>query len=132
MKEKFRWFILILFSLLFIGSGILHFIQPDIYMPMMPPILPWPLALIYISGFFELIGGIGLWLPAWRRWAGWGLIALLIAVFPANLYMALYDIPLNGQPVSPLFLWLRLPLQGVMIVAVWWAAVRTEGNPQNN
>jgi uncharacterized membrane protein len=86
---------------------------------MMPAVLPAPWELVYISGIAEILGGLGLVLPATRRLAAWGLIALFIAVFPANLNMALHHLPLGTREVPSWALWARLPLQGVLI---WWAA----------
>lgn len=87
---------------------------------MMPPYLPAHLPLVYASGIFEILGGVGMLLPWTRRLAGLGVIALLIAIFPANIYIAMNDIPVAGHDVP---LWghlLRLPLQAVMIWMAWW------------
>ena len=71
-------------ALLFVLAGIWHFVHPATYLAIMPPWLPQPLALIYVSGVFEILGGLGLLPARTRRMAGWGLLALLVAVFPAN------------------------------------------------
>ena len=113
-----------LLGLLFIAAGANHFRVPAAYLPIMPPWLPYPRALIAISGAAEILGGIGLLVPATRRIAGLGLIALLIAVFPANLHMALHRIQLGGLELPTAALWLRLPLQGLLIWWVWWASRR--------
>lgn len=89
---------------------------------MIPPMLPWPGALNAISGAAEILGGLGLLSVGTRRLAGWGLIALLIAVFPANLYVAIQG-HMTGLDVSPLTLWLRLPFQALFIAWVWWVAL---------
>ena len=78
---------IVLLSLLFIAAGVNHFKSPGVYLKIMPDYLPWPLALVYVSGFFEVLGGVGLAVPRIRRAAGWGMIALLVAVFPANVDM---------------------------------------------
>lgn len=101
-------------ALLFIGAGLLHFITPATYLRIMPPALPAPLPLVYISGFFELLGGLGLLWARTRRWAGWGLLALLVAVFPANVYMALVHEQLG---IPGWIAWGRLPLQ---LPLLWW------------
>ena len=111
---------LVLLGVLFIVAGVLHFVRPALYARIIPPFLPHPLALVYLSGVAEILGGVGVLLPALRAWAGVWLIALLIAVFPANLYMALAP-ERAGLGVAPLWLWLRLPLQLVLIAWVWWA-----------
>jgi uncharacterized membrane protein len=104
----------------FVGAGAYHFVAPEFYLPMLPPYLPSHLELVYISGVFEIVGGLGLLLPQTRRFAALGLIALLLAVFPANIHMALNQISPPGLDASPLALWLRLPLQFVMMGWAWW------------
>ncbi len=100
--------------------GITHFIRPEQYARIVPPELPHPIALVYISGVFEILGGIGLLIPVVSIAAAWGLIALFIAVFPANIYQALHSIPIAGIPHHPLLYWLRLPFQAVLIAWAWW------------
>jgi uncharacterized membrane protein len=111
---------LVLIALVFVTAGVMHFVRPGIYARIIPPFLPFPMALVYISGVAEILGGIGVLIPSLRAWAGIGLIALLIAVFPANLYMALAP-ERAGFGIAPVWLWLRLPLQVVLIAWVWWA-----------
>lgn len=115
---RLRHFSRLVLALLFVGAGVLHFVRPEPYLRIMPPYLPAHLQLVYISGAAEILGGLGLLLPATRRLAGWGLILLLVAVFPANIYM----LQTHGAGLSvPLWaLWLRLPLQAVLIAWVWW------------
>jgi uncharacterized membrane protein len=113
----------LLAAVLFVVAGVLHFVRPSFFVKIVPPYLPWPLALVWVSGFFEILGGYCLLVPRLRRAAGWGLIALLIAVFPANLHMALNDVQPEGFTLSPLALWLRLPLQVVFVAWVWWCAL---------
>ncbi len=106
----------------FAYAGINHFVMPEVYLQIMPPFLPAPLALVYISGVFEILGGLGVLFPKTRSLSGWGLVLLLIAVFPANLYMLIEKVYLPGMPEEEWLLWIRLPLQGVLIAWVWWAA----------
>ena len=115
-----RWLLVAFFVL----AGAWHFVRPDLYLAIMPPSLPWPAALVAISGVAEIAGGLGVALPATRRLAGWGLIALLIAVFPANLHMALSGAHPPGITFSAPVLWLRLPFQAVLIAWVWLVALR--------
>jgi uncharacterized membrane protein len=115
-KAGLRW----LLTLFMVAAGINHFRDPGAYLAMMPSALPWPHALVAVSGVAEVAGGLGLILPSTRRWAAWGLVALLVAIFPANINMAVNHIPLGGRPVSPLFLWLRLPLQLPLIAWAYW------------
>jgi len=119
-----RTFSIVLLSLLFIAAGINHFVSPDVYMKIMPDYLPWPLVLVYVSGFFEVLGGFGLAVPRLRRAAGWGLIALLVAVFPANVHMVSNAADFPTIPFWTLVA--RLPLQGVLIAWLWWAAAQTD------
>ena len=100
-------------ALLFVGAGALHFARPDLYARAIPPGFPYPPALVSLSGAAEIAGGIGVLIPRVRRWAGWGLMALLVAVFPVNVHMAFAP----GAP--PALIWFRLPLQAVLIAWVW-------------
>jgi uncharacterized membrane protein len=101
-------------ALLFVLAGTWHFIHPATYLAIMPPQLPQPLALVYVSGVFEILGGLGLLPAPTRRLAGWGLLALLVAVFPANVYMALIHEQLH---IPGWIAWGRLPLQ---LPLLWW------------
>ena len=108
-------------SALFIGSGLVHLIRPDVYMPMMPPYLPWHRALILISGAAEVGLGLAVLVPSLRQAAAWGLILLLIAIFPANLHIALNNVPLFGNTEGfGIWNWVRLPFQAVLIAWAWW------------
>lgn len=112
-------------------AGANHLRVPESYLLMMPPYLPWPMVLILVSGLAEMAGGLGMLIPATRRLAGIGLIVLLIAVFPANLYMAMHQIQLPHVEVPIALYWVRLPLQGLLIVWVWWtirSPIPTPGN----
>lgn len=114
----------------FMAIGSTHFAASDGFVKIVPAFLPEKLALVYISGVFEILGGLGLLIPRTRKVAGWGLIALLIAVFPANIYHALAKIEVGGIPSSPLYHIIRLPSQGVLIGLVGWVAglFRKKGN----
>ncbi len=105
----------------FVLAGLLHFFFAATYLRVMPPWLPAPLPLVYISGACEIAGGVAVWIPALRRYAGWGLAALLVAVFPANIYMAT-----NHIILTPWIAWARLPLQGLLI---WWVLAQTRRTP---
>jgi uncharacterized membrane protein len=101
--------------------GVLHFARPKSFVQIVPKYLPAPLALVYISGFFEILGGIGLLMPETRTWAAWGLIALYIAVFPANIYMLTNNISFNpDKPIPRWALWVRLPFQFLFIAWAYW------------
>ena len=113
-------------GLAFLLAGAMHFIAPRSYLPMMPSYLPYPQQLIAISGLAEMAGGLGVLIPFVRRLAGYGLIALLIAVFPANLNMAIHHTQIPGLHVTPFMAWLRLPRQLPMMYWVWWTAIRRD------
>lgn len=100
--------------------GITHFVRPEQYARIVPPLLPHPIGLVYLSGVFEILGGMGLMIPWLSVAAAWGVIALLVAVFPANLYQAIYSVPIEGIPHHPLLYWFRLPFQAVLIAWSAW------------
>jgi uncharacterized membrane protein len=107
-----------LLGLLFILAGVMHFVASAFFVRAMPPYLPWHLELVYLSGVIEVALGALVLIPRWRRAAAWGLIALLVAVFPANVHMALN--PELFPALGPVLLWVRLPLQGVLIAWAYW------------
>ncbi|MEO7412487.1 MAG: DoxX family membrane protein [Opitutaceae bacterium] len=115
-------------ALFFVAAGANHFRDPATYLGMMPPWLPWPEVANVVSGVAEVLGGVGLLVPATRRFAGWGLIALLVAIFPANLHVALQG-HMPGHDFSPAVLWWRLPFQAGFIAAVWWVAICDRRSP---
>ncbi|KAM3091534.1 DoxX family protein [Phormidesmis sp. 146-12] len=109
--------------------GVTHFLTPIPYVKIVPPQLPYPLALVYISGFFEILGGIGLLIPFVSVAAAWGLIALFVAVFPANINMAVNQITIENVPHIPALYWARLPLQAVLIAWAGWYTRKPEEQP---
>jgi uncharacterized membrane protein len=110
----------------FVFAGGMHFIMPRAYRRIMPPYLPAHAAMVYASGVAEIAGGAGLMMPAQRRRAGWWLIATLVAVFPANLHMALHADEFPKVPGGESALWARLPFQGVFIAWVLSAMARQD------
>jgi uncharacterized membrane protein len=99
-------------------AGLNHFRDPAFYIAIMPPYLPGHAELVALSGVAEILLGVAVLVPRVRSLAGWGLVALLVAVFPANLHMALHpelypDVPVIG-------LYLRLPIQALLILWAWW------------
>lgn len=110
---------------LYVLAGVMHFVRPDLYLQIMPPYLPAHLLLVLLSGVAEIVLGILVLVPRTRTVAAWGIIALLIAVFPANLYMAMENPQLVQLPSwlsqpSPTANWIRLPFQLVLIAWAWW------------
>jgi uncharacterized membrane protein len=119
----------VLFGAFFVFGGLNHFRDPGFYLRMMPPWMPWHVGLVQATGILEILLGILFLVPRFTRPAAWGLMALLIAVFPANLHMALH--PELFPEFNPVALWLRLPLQGVLIF--WaWAYARTPSRPKHD
>ena len=108
-------------GIFFIFAGVNHFLSPGFYQTIMPPFLPWPIGLIYISGVAEILGGIGVLVPRTRRVTGWFLIALLIAVFPANIYAVTHGI--SSNTVVKVLLLIRLPFQAVLIAWVYKSCI---------
>jgi uncharacterized membrane protein len=113
-------------ALIIVGST--HFTSPEQYARIVPPPFP-PFASIYISGFFEILGGIGLLIPFLSVAAAWGLISLFIAVFPANIYMTLHNIKIDGIPQNQTLYWARLPFQAVLIAWAYWYTRSPENQP---
>jgi uncharacterized membrane protein len=108
----------VVLGLLFVLAGVNHFVDTPFYLSMMPPYLPWHYALVIVSGVAEIVLGIALLIPKFCHLAAWGLIALLIAVFPANIYMASHPVLFPEIPTA--LLWVRLPLQLVLIFWTFW------------
>ncbi|MEC7754143.1 MAG: DoxX family protein [Bacteroidota bacterium] len=107
----------ILMGVVYIMAGLMHFVKPKLYMKIMPPYLPLHRILVYLSGLFEALFGALLLIPSTQNIGAWGLIATLLAVFPANLYMLTsYKGKKRWYKVA---LWLRLPLQFVLIYWAW-------------
>ena len=117
-KADIKSFSIIIMSGFYISIGLSHFTDPNWFLQIVPPYLPYKLDLVYISGFFEIIFGIMLITPSLKHYAAWGLILLLIAVFPANIYLA----QTNGAAMntSPLVAWARLPFQFLFIGIAYW------------
>jgi uncharacterized membrane protein len=112
--------LLYLMAAFYIYAGVAHFRTPKFFLKAVPPWLPNPQLMVDASGVVEVLCGVGLLFAQTRPWAAWGIIALLIAVFPANVYMLTSG---KFSRIPKWFLWLRLPLQGVLI---WWAWLYTK------
>lgn len=117
LKQVLLWFM----GLFYFSAGVMHFANAAFFIRIVPGYLPWHVALVYVSGVCEIALAVLVLLPRTRVFAAWGIIALLIAVFPANVNMVVHRIPVQeGTPPDMVALWLRLPLQGVLIAWAWW------------
>ncbi len=110
-----------LLALFFVVAGANHFLSPQIYLSIMPPYFPWPAQLVMLSGAAEIVGGVGVLFSQTRKLAGWGLIALLFAVSPANIQAISTGMVIAGHALPLWMLWLRLPLQLVLMIWVYRA-----------
>ena len=110
-KSRSRLVARLIAAAVFLVAGVGHFVQPAPFVLIVPDYLPAPELLVAVSGFFEVAGGVGLLIPRLRRAAAWGLLALLIAVYPANIYMLVNDIYLPDMPQERWLLWARMPVQ---------------------
>jgi len=113
-KQVFLW----LMAAFYTVAGINHFLMPVLYLSVMPPYLPFPLLLVYFSGLAETSLGILLLIPRFSRLAAWGIIALLVAIFPANIEMFLH--PDRFPQIPEWIFWVRLPLQAELIGWAYW------------
>ena len=118
MKFDIKYFSMIVMGVFYISIGVSHFTSPVWYVQIVPPYLPYKLELVYISGLFEILFGGMLFFKKTRFLAGWGLILLLIAVYPANIYLA----QTNGAAMNttPLIAWGRLPVQFIFVGLAYW------------
>lgn len=112
MKTALRY----LLSAMMIAAGLLHLVRPEKFVQIVPDYLPAHRVLVLTSGIFEMLGGLGLLVPRVRKLSAWGLAALFVAVFPANVNMAVNKILID----NPLILWGRLPFQIVLIAWAYW------------
>ncbi|MFS0515252.1 DoxX family protein [Nostoc sp. UIC 10607] len=118
--NKYKEVLRVILAICIIVVGVTHFLVPEEYAKIVPPQLPYPLGLVYLSGFYEILGGIGLLVPPVSQAAAWGLLALFIAVYPANINMAVNLIKIEHIPNSPWLHVFRLPFQAVLIAWAWW------------
>ena len=118
MEKMFKSISVFIMSFFYIMIGLSHFKNPEWYIQIIPPVLPMKLELVYLSGIFEIILGLLLFFKKTRPLAGWGLIILLMAVYPANIYLAIT----NGEAMetSSLIAWGRLPIQFIFISLAYW------------
>lgn len=111
-----------LLAAFFFFAGIMHFVVVDSFAGIVPPILPFPKMIVWVTGVMEMIFAIGLILPKYRKRSGFWLAPFLLAVLPANIYMAMYNIPMGDIAASPAALWVRVALQFPLIALILWAS----------
>ena len=118
MKFDLKCLTVFCMGIFYISIGISHFTSPNWYVQIVPPSLPYKLEAVYVSGIFEILFGGMLFFKETRFFAGWGLILLLIAVYPANIYLA----QTNGAAMNttPLIAWGRLPVQFIFVGLAYW------------
>lgn len=117
--SKYKFAGLVFVFLWFFGGGIGHFVLTGFFAGIVPPYIPWPLAAVYVSGVFELLGAFGLISPATRPWAGLGLLLLIVCVSPANIHM--WQHPELFPKFPPALLGVRLVIQVLLMLLVWWS-----------
>jgi uncharacterized membrane protein len=109
-----------LLAVAMILAGVSHFTMTDTFVAIVPDYLPMHREIVLVTGVLEILGGLGLLVPATRRMTAWALIAFFVAVLPANVHQATHDLQPPGLEMSPTMLWVRLPLQLVFIAWAWW------------
>ena len=113
---SFKILLTYIMGLGYIWVGISHFYNTDFFLKIMPPSFPFHLESVYLSGFFEIIFGMGIMIKFFRKYASWGLILLLIAVYPANIYLSFNEVAQNKIGISSFMAsWVRLPIQFILI-----------------
>jgi len=108
-------FLIIISSIFYVIVGIKHFIEPEYFLSIVPPYLPYHLELVYISGLFEILFGLLILFPKYRYYGAIGLILLLVAVFPANIYLAQSKEAQEALGATQEIATWRLPIQGILI-----------------
>jgi uncharacterized membrane protein len=107
-------------AILYVVAGVMHFARTGFYLQIMPPYIPWHRVMVYVSGVAEMGLGMALLVPRLSRLAAWGLIALLVAVYPANIYMWTADVHIDGEATPGWFHAVRLPAQALLIAWAYW------------
>ena len=115
-----KYILIIISSIFYVIVGIKHFIDPNFFLAIVPPYLPFHLELVYMSGLFEILFGIMILLPKYRYWGSVGLILLLIAVFPANIYLFQSVEAQKAIGATQEIATWRLPVQGILIWVAYW------------
>ena len=115
-----KYILIIISSIFYVLVGIKHFIDPNFFLAIVPPYLPYHLELVYISGLFEILFGVMILFPKYRYWGSVGLILLLIGVFPANIYLFQSVEAQKAIGATQEIATWRLPVQGIFILVAYW------------
>lgn len=118
LKILLCWLIAIFFTF----AGVLHFVQDNSFAAIVPPLLPFPKLIVWITGLIEIVLAVMIIMPKFRALAGAIFAPYLLAVLPANIYMAIENIPLGDMAASPAALWIRVALQFPLIALIYWAS----------
>lgn len=110
-------------GILFVFTGVGHFIQTEPMAQMLPPWVPQRTLLVYLTGILEFAIAIGFFVPRFRRYAGWAAAIVLVSFFPANVYAAINHVPMGGHTWGPVYLLVRAPLQIIILLWVYWFAI---------
>lgn len=116
-------------GILFIFTGVGHFIQTEPMARMLPPWVPQRIALVYLTGILELAIAVGFFMPKSRRFTGWITAAMLLLFFPVNIYAAVNHVPMGGHAWGPVYLLIRAPLQAAILLWVYWFTIRRPDMP---
>lgn len=123
----FRGAAVIGLGILFVFTGIGHFVETAPMSEMLPPWVPGRVPLVYLTGILEFAIAAGFFLPKTRRMAGWAAAAVLLLFFPANIYAAIHHVPMGGHAWGPVYLLIRAPLQIIILLWVYWFTIRRPG-----
>ena len=122
VMQKFKTILCWFIAAFFIFAGIMHFVQDDSFAKIVPPLLPFPKLIVWVTGIIEIVLGVMIVTPKYRALAGALFAPYLLAVLPANIYMAMYNISLGDMIASPTALWIRVALQFPLIALIYWAS----------
>jgi uncharacterized membrane protein len=114
-------------TLLFIFTGVGHFVETGPMSQMLPPWVPARVLIIYLTGLLEFGIALGFLFEKYRRYTGWAAAAVLVLFFPGNIYAAINHIPMGGHEWGPVYLLIRAPLQAIIVFWVYWFTIRQPG-----
>ena len=120
LLENFKPFTIYVMSIMYIFIGIRHFTDPQYFLDIVPPQLPFKLFLVYFSGLIEVVGGVAILAPKTRKVGAYLLIFLLVSVFPANIYLYASETPQSLLGISKIDALIRMPFQAPLILLAFW------------